>query len=52
MNNALESTCRWNNASAFILFKFTIKIRIIQINQKSEPITDWYKVRISTVWCG
>ena len=31
---------------------FFVKIRIIQINQKSEPITDWYKVRISTVWCG
>ena len=29
---------------------FFVKIRIIQINQKSEPITNWYKVRIFTVW--
>ena len=27
-----------------------IKIRIVKENDKSEPFTDWHKVRICTVW--
>ncbi len=33
------------------LFDFSVKIRIIDRYDKSEPITDWYEVRIIIVWC-
>ena len=30
---------------------FTVEIRIVDINDKSEPISNWEKVRIIFAWC-
>ena len=35
--------------SAFML-SLAIEIWIVKIKQKSEPITDWYEVRIFMLW--
>ncbi len=47
-----KSTCEEKTQVLLYLFNFSVKIRIIDRYDKSEPITDWYEVRIIIVWCG